>query len=88
MAIDNDMKRLADLNGLTEDLYSDEVRSGAKEEYPFIEDEVAILRKEVAHLSGVLSKLTGKDVNSAEFKEYNERIESIKAKTKGDLRLD
>lgn len=80
MLTNNEKNKLSQLCEYTEERYTDLVKEGAKEAYPFLEDEIAILRKAVAYL---FSKY-GED-GEAEFAEYNAAIEAIKTKAKKSL---
>ena len=83
MLTNNEQNKLAQLCEYTEERYSDLVKIGAKEFYPFLADEVAILRKAVAYL---FSKY-GED-GGAEFAQYNAEIEAIKEKAKKILEVN
>ena len=77
------LKYLAEKNGLSNELYAQNVRQGARIEYPFLDDELAILRKTLAL---VIESLKGHGIelsNLEEFKAYNESIEAIKQRNKG-----
>lgn len=80
------LKRLAEKNGLTEELYAQNVRLGAREEYPFADDETAILRKELALHREAINKLLDivlkANLPYTEFVKYNEKIEGIKTRNK------
>lgn len=66
-------KRLADKNGLTNELYVQEVRKEVRKQFD-PSDETAILRKAVAILF-----LHPEELNNSEFMEYNAIVEEIKA---------
>jgi hypothetical protein len=83
MLTNNEKDKLAQLCGLTEERYTDKVKEGAQQIYPYLEDEVAILRKAIAYL---FSK-NGEE-GEAEFAEYNAAIEAIKARAKKDLEVN
>lgn len=83
-----DKDRLAILNGLTDERYGDKVRGGAKKTCPFLEDEIAELRKGLAHLYDVLADKFGVNIRSAEFDKHNSIIEGVKAEAKADLGQD
>ena len=80
------LTHIAGKNDWSEDLYVQRVRQGVEEKYPFIDDEVAILRKEVAYLRGVINALSETVLNESllktKFVDYNETIESIKTEEK------
>ena len=80
------LNHLADKNGLSEELYIQNVRIGVNEEYPFKDDEIAILRKEIASLRVVINELCELVLKSSlpvtEFVEYNEKVEAIKTEEK------
>lgn len=72
---------LADKNGLSEELYAQNVRQGARVEYPFPDDEIAILRKTVAILVEAVQSL-GVELPELEFTKYNDTVEDVKADIK------
>jgi hypothetical protein len=74
--------RAAKINGLEKERYEDRVRASVRDEM-FPEDEIAILRKSVALLFDIISLLHSEEINNAEFKEYNDRIEAIKKEMRG-----
>jgi hypothetical protein len=74
--------RAAKINGFDKDRYEDKVRA-AVGEVMFPEDEIAILRKSVALLFDIIAMLHPEEINNAEFKEYNNRIEAIKKEMRG-----
>ena len=77
------LKYLAEKNGLSNELYAQNVRQGARREYPFLDDELAILRKTLALVIESLKGLGIELSNLEEFKAYNEAIEAIKQRNKG-----
>ena len=77
MLTNNERDKLAQLCEFGEERYTDKVKEGAQAEYPFLADEVAILRKAIAYLF----EKTGIECE-AEFATYNATIEAVKAKAK------
>lgn len=77
--------KLAKLCGYSEERYTDKVKEGVKEKFPHPEDEIAILRKAVAYLFELISKLHSGEINNAEFAEYNAIVEQIKAEAKKEV---
>ena len=71
--------KLAKLNGLSQELYEDNVKADVRKEMS-ADEELAILRKAVAKLFEVVSMLHHDEINNEEFAEYNALIESIKQK--------
>ena len=71
--------------GYSEELYTDKVKEGVKKKYPHPEEEIAILRKAIAYLFELISKLHDGELNNAEFAEYNAIVEQIKAESKEKL---
>ena len=76
---------LAVENGFTDERYVEIVRGKVKEEQPLPDDEIAILRKEIAFLRGALETALGKKLPPSEFTAYNDRIEKIKAEAKTEV---
>mgnify|MGYP006874652710 CR=1 FL=1 len=74
--------RAAKINGLDKERYEDKVRASVRDKM-FPEDEIAILRKAVAKLFEIIAVLHPYEINNAEFKEYNDRIEAIKKEMRG-----
>lgn len=81
---EHEKNRLAQLNGYTNERYTDMVKEGVRQEYPS-PDEFANLRKGMAYLFELVSKLLACDANIPEFAEYNEKVEKIKAEAKATL---
>ena len=77
----SNLERLAELNGLSEELYVQEVREQVRQEYD-PQDEIAMLRKAVAILFEVIALLHPGELNNEEFKAYNDTVEAIKARCK------
>lgn len=79
-------KKLAKLNNVQDDLYSQEIIKKVKEKYPRLDDEIAILRKMVVVLASKV-KEQHPEIDLTEFEEYNEFVEASKriAKTELDL---
>ena len=73
--------KLAKANGLTQELYEDNVKADVRKEMS-ADEELAILRKAVAKLFEVVSMLHHDEINNEEFKAYNAEIEEIKSKHK------
>lgn len=78
---ENEKNKLANDCGYSKERYTDNVREGVKKEFT-LEDEIAILRKAVAYLFELISKLHEGELNNAEFAEYNAIVEQIKAEAK------
>ena len=77
----SNLKKLAELNDMTNDLYIQEVRAEVRKQYD-PQDEIAMLRKAVAILFDVIALLHSEDLNNEEFKAYNDTVEAIKARCK------
>ena len=77
------LKHLADKNGLSNDLYAQKVRQGARVEYPFPDDELAILRKTLASVIEALKSLGIELPDLEEFIAYNATVEAIKEYNRG-----
>jgi hypothetical protein len=82
------LKVLAEKNDLTEELYAQNVRQGAREEYPFPDDELAIIRKTLASVIEALKSLGIELPDLEEFIAYNATIEAIKEYNKGGTSND
>ena len=74
--------KLAQLNGQSENLRKQKIIKGVREQYPNLEDEVAILRKTIAK---ILEKLSALGIECDEFKEYNFNIEDTKIKVTNNM---
>lgn len=72
-------------NGFSDERYVELVREGVKEEHPQPDDEIAILRKEIAFLRGVIETRLGVKLPPSEFTAYNEKTERIKAEAKAKV---
>lgn len=80
--------KLAIACGYPAERYTDKVKEGVKEKYPHLEEEVAIARKMIKRVFDLVVQLHGQEVADeviAEFKEYNEHVEKIKAEAKAEL---
>lgn len=77
----SNLKKLAELNDMTNDLYVQEVRAEVRKQYD-PQDEIAMLRKAVAILFDVVALLHSEQLNNEEFKTYNDTVEAIKARCK------
>ena len=80
------VKKLAELNNATSDLYKQEIIKKIKQEYPHLDDEVAILRKMVVLLAKKV-KEQHPDIDLTELLEYDEYVEKSKRITKTELDL-
>lgn len=85
MITENEKNELAKLNEYSEERYTDIVKEKVKEVHPHPEDEIAILRKSVAYLFELISKLHQGEIDNTEFAEYNAKVEQIKAKAKEEV---
>ena len=85
MITEKEKDRRAKLCGYSEERYTDKVKEGVKKKYPHPEEEIAILRKAVAYLFELISKLHEGEIDNAEFAKYNAIVEQIKAEAKGTL---
>lgn len=85
MITEKEKDRRAKLCGFSEERYEDKVKEGVKNKYPHPDEEIAILRKAVAYLFELISKLHEGEIDNAEFAEYNAKVEEIKAEAKGTL---
>lgn len=74
-------KKLAAKNSLSNEFYIQNVRKDVRETFDS-SDELALLRKEIALLRNEITKLIHKELDDAEFMEYNNKVEDIKAKHK------
>ena len=79
---EQEKNKLAKLCGYSEERYTDKVKEGVKEKYPHPEEEIAVLRKAVAHLFDIISTLHSGEVNNEEFAEYHNLVENIKAESR------
>jgi hypothetical protein len=75
---------LADKLGYNHERYVELVRARAQKHFPDKSDELALLRKEVALLKGVLETLLGAPLPRTKFDEYNALMEGIKQTTKAE----
>ena len=82
----NKTKKLAELNNVSNDLYSQEIIKKVKQQYPRLDDEVAILRKMVVSLAKKV-KEQHPDIDLTELLEYDEYVEKSKRITKTELEL-
>lgn len=55
--------------------------------YESADDEIAILRKQVAVLAAALSSVLNREVTTEEFAKYNAFVEECKAKVKAELKV-
>lgn len=83
---ENSKNKLAKLCGYSEERYTDKVKEGVRKKYPYPEDEIAILRKAVAYLFELISKLHEGEIDNSEFAEYNSFVEQLKAEAKEVLK--
>lgn len=72
---------LVEANELSEEYYIDNVRSEVRKIFT-VSDEIAILRKTVAALFKILSKIHPELLDNSEFEVYNKLVEDIKATLK------
>lgn len=77
----SNLKKLAELNDMTNDLYIQEVRAAVSELYD-PQDEFAMHRKAIAFLFEVIASIHPEKLNNEEFKAYNDTVEAIKARCK------
>lgn len=79
-------KKLAKLNGATNDLYKQQIIKRVREKYTTIDDEIAVIRKMVVELAKKV-KEQHPDIDLKEILEYDDHVESSKriAKTELDL---
>ena len=82
----NKTKKLAELNNVGKDLYSQEIIKKVKQQYPRLDDEVAILRKMVVLLAKKV-KEQHPDIDLTELLEYDDYVEKSKRITKTELDL-
>ena len=82
----NKTKKLAELNNVGKDLYSQEIIKKVKQQYPRLDDEVAILRKMIVILAKKV-KEQHPDIDLTELLEYDEYVEKSKRITKTELDL-
>lgn len=82
MFTNNEKDQLSLLCGFGEDRYTDKVKKEAEENYPFLQDEIAILRKQESIILQWIYNKFGEDIRLPEFIEYNNTIEEIKKKSK------
>ena len=82
----NKQKKLAELNNVGNELYSQEIIKKVKQQYPRLDDEVAILRKMIVILAEKV-KEQHPDIDLTELLEYNEYVEKAKRITKTELDL-
>jgi hypothetical protein len=91
---EQEKNKLAQLNGYTNERYTDMVKENIKDKNGplgmVVEDEVALARKMLKKVFDLVVKLHGKEIADeviAEFAEYNEKVEKIKAEAKRVLEL-
>lgn len=79
-------KKLAKLNGATNDLYKQQIIKRVREKYTTVDDEIAILRKMVVELAKKV-KEQHPDIDLKDILDYDDHVESSKriAKTELDL---
>ena len=82
----NKTKKLAKLNNVGKDLYSQEIIKKVKQQYPRLDDEVAILRKMIVILAKKV-KEQHPDIDLTELLEYDDYVEKSKRITKTELDL-
>lgn len=82
MITNNEKDKLAQLCEFGEERYTDKVKEGAEENYPFLQDEIAILRKQESVILQWIQEKFGEDIRLPEFIEYNNTIEEIKKKSR------
>lgn len=82
MLTNNEKDKLARLCEFGEERYTDKVKEGAQETYPFLADEIAILRKQESVILQWIYEKFGEDIRLPEFIAYNNTIEEIKKKSK------
>ena len=71
---------LAVMNGFGKERYGDKVKERVKRDLKLHpEDEIAVLRKAVALLFEIVSKLHSEEINNSEFLEYHALVETIKS---------
>lgn len=74
--------KLATKNGKQEAAYEQEIVEEIRSKYPSSNNELAILRKEVAALRAMVEQLTSIIPTNTEFDEYNNYVEFCKEKAK------
>lgn len=77
-------QELTQKNGLTNELYVQEVRKAVGDEY-YKEDELAIHRKAIAYLFEQFATFHAGEIDNAEFAKYNAKIEQLKSNVKTEL---
>lgn len=92
LALKNAEVRPESLKKLRNNEIRREIRSyKPKEEQPkpyeSADDELAILRKQVAVLAAAVSSILNRDVSTKEFAEYNAYVESCKANIKASMHI-
>lgn len=76
--------KIAQLNGQSENLRKQKIIKGVREQYPNLEDEVAILRKMVYILAQKV-KEQHPDIDLSELMSYNDYVESIKTDVTNEM---
>lgn len=69
---------LAAATGFSDERRIEIIREGVKKEYS-LDDELALLRKEVINIGKKLSDMSGESIHSDEFTAYNNYVETVKA---------
>lgn len=77
---------LSSANNLQKDYEVQRIREGVRKAIPHADDEIAILRKAVAHLFELIATLHEGELDNAEFAEYNAFVEAIKVSAKEELK--
>ena len=87
MLSEQNKDKLAKMCNFTQERYGDKVKQGAEKEYPHLQDEIAILRKQQAEIIQWIYNKFSEDVGLLEFTEYNNIIENIKEISKEELSI-
>ncbi len=74
--------KLAIKNGKQEEVYKQETICEIRTQYPSLNEELAVLRKEIALLRKILIEELKINISSSEFDDYNNHVESSKTKAK------
>lgn len=73
---------LARENGLSREAYVQLVRTGVQILFPFLADEIALLRKELSLHRTLLEELLQRKLEDTEFSKYDNTIENLKNEVK------
>lgn len=82
----NELDYLANRNNCSKELYGQKVRKTVADEYPFLADELAIIRKELRLLRSYIENAFGTSLPETEFTIYDKKVEDIKKQIKNAIK--